>query len=114
MSKKHVEDYYLRMLSDYSEMRNVLEQLQKSISEDPSSVNMEYINTVKEKVKVLEANYKRLSYIMFLLNMPNKKDKIERYKKREHKKLDEIPIKDRRDNIEKENSNTIDTIKSAL
>ena len=68
MSKKHVEDYYLRMLLDYSEMRNVLEQLQKSISEDPSSVNMEYINTVKEKVKVLEANYKRLSfYFIFLI-----------------------------------------------
>lgn len=114
MSKKHVEDYYLKMLSDYTEMKNILEELQKSISNDPSSVNMDYINSVKEKVSVLDANYKRLSYIMFLLNQPNKEKKVNRYIKRESKKLNSIPVEHRRDNIEKENAEVIDYIKSGM
>lgn len=114
MSKKHVEDYYLKMLADYTEMKNVLEELQRSISIDPSSVNMDYINSVKEKVRLLEANYKRLSYIMFLLNQPNKEKKINRYIKREHKKLNSIPTEHRRDHIEKENAEVIDYIKNGV
>lgn len=111
MSKKHVEDYYLKMVSDYTEMKEVLEELQKSIVDDPTSVSMEYINAVKEKVKLLESNYKRLSYIMFLLNMPNRDSKKERYITREHKKLDVIPESDRRTGVEKENKEALELIK---
>lgn len=114
MSKKHVENYYLKMVSDYTEMKEVLEELQKSITDDPTSVNMEYINAIKEKVKLLESNYKRLSYIMFLLNMPNRDSKKERYITREHKKLDAIPENDRRSAVETENKEALDLIKNKL
>ena len=114
MSKKHVEDYYLKMVSDYTEMKEVLQEVQKAADLNPECYSVNYIHSIKEKVQLLESNYKRLSYIMFLLNMPNRKDKVDRYIKREHKKLDNIPEKDRRNSIEEENHEVIHSIKNML
>lgn len=112
MSKKHVEEYYIKMASDYTEMKNVLQQLQDSVTEQNAGVYAMQISTIKEQVKLLEANYKRLSYIMFLLNMPNKKKKESGYEKREHKKLDSIPEEHREYAVEKENGDILENIKS--
>ena len=112
MSKKHVDEYYLKMLSDYTELQSVLEELQKTVTEDTAQAYLEQIDMIKEKVRLLEANYKRLSYIMFLLNMPNKNKKVERYKKREHKKLDVIPTEHTQESVEKENSEILNYIKN--
>lgn len=112
MSKKHVEEYFIKMASDYSEMKNVLEELQSSLTDETASNYINQIDTIKEQVKLLEANYKRLSYIMFLLNMPNNKKKEKNYIRREHKKLDNIPIEHRQESIEEENSNILNNIKS--
>lgn len=112
MSKKHVEEYYIKMASDYTEMKNVLQQLQDSVTEQNAEVYAMQISTIKEQVKLLEANYKRLSYIMFLLNMPNKKKKESRYEKREHKRLNSIPEEHREDAVQKENSDILENIKT--
>ena len=112
MSKKDVEKYYVKMASDYTEMKNVLENLQSNLTDDSAATYINQINTIKEQVKLLEANYKRLSYIMFLLNEPNNKRKKSLYLKREHKKLDKIPEEHRQDAIEKENSDILNNIKS--
>lgn len=112
MSKRHVEEYYIKMTSDYTEMKNVLEELQKSVTEENASAYAAQISTIKEQVRLLEANYKRLSYIMFLLNMPNKKKKESGYNRREHKKLDNIPDEHRAESVHKENSDILDNIKN--
>lgn len=112
MSKKHVEEYYAKMVADYTEMKTVLEELQKNATEDTAVNNLNQINTIKEQVKLLEANYKRLAYVIFLLNEPNKKSKQKGYFRREHKKLDEIPKEHREEAIEKENSDIISNIKN--
>lgn len=112
MSKKHVEEYYAKMVADYTEMKTVLEELQKNATEDTAVNNLNQINTIKEQVKLLEANYKRLAYVIFLLNEPNKKSKQKGYFRREHKKLDEIPKEHREESIEKENSDIISNIKN--
>ena len=112
MSKKHVEEYYAQMFSDYCEMKSVLEELQSNLTEETASIYTSQIDDIKNQVRLLEANYKRLSYIMFLLNMPNKKKKEKNYIRSEHKKLDVIPDKDRRDSVEKENSKILDRLKN--
>ena len=112
MSKKHVEEYYAKMFSDYCEMKSVLEELQNNLTEETASMYTLQINDIKDKVRLLEANYKRLSYIMFLLNMPNKKKKENNYIKSEHKKLNSIPINDRQDAVEKENSEILSKLKN--
>ena len=113
MSKKHVEEYYLRMLSDYTELKNVLDELQHNpVLEDNIPVYMSQLDEIKHKVELLEANYKRLSYVMFLLNQPNKKKKKAGYLRREHKKLEDIPEEHRKEYVEKENSKIIEDIKN--
>ena len=114
MSKKHVEEYYAKMFSDYCEMKSVLEDLQSSLTEETASNYESQIIDIKNKVKLLEANYKRLSYIMFLLNMPNKKNKKNKYLKRKKKKIELIPIKDRKEFVEKENENILNDLKNLI
>lgn len=112
MSKKHVEEYYAKMFSDYCEMKSVLEELQNNLTEETASMYTSQISDIKDKVRLLEANYKRLSYVMFLLNMPNKKKKENNYIRSEHKKLNSIPINDRQDAVEKENSEILSKLKN--
>ena len=111
MAVKHVREYYERMVSDYVEMKKVLEELEK-ISEENASNALNNIESIREQVKLLEANYKRLSYIMFLLNQPNKEKKKSRYFKREQKRLEAIPEKDRKEGVVEENSKIIENLKS--
>lgn len=112
MSKKHVEEYYTKMVADYTEMKTVLDELQKNAAEDTTGAVLNQIKLIKEQVRLLEANYKRLAYIIFLLNEPNKKSKQKGYFRREHKKLDEIPVEHREESVEKENSDIIENIKN--
>lgn len=111
MAIKHVREYYERMVSDYVEMKRVLEEMEK-LSEEKASVAINNIEQIREQVKVLEANYNRLSYIMFLLNQPNKEKKKSKYFKQEKKKLDKIPINDRKEAVIDENTKVLETLKS--
>lgn len=111
MAIRHVRKYYERMVSDYVEMKTVLEEMEK-LSEDKASTALNNIEQIKHQVEILEANYKRLSYIMFLLNQPNKEKKKKRYFSQEKKKLDDIPYKDRKEAIIEENSAVIENLKS--
>lgn len=111
MAVKHVRDYYERMVSDYVEMKHVLEEMEK-LSEDKASIALSNLDQIKEQVKILEANYKRLAYVMFLLDQPNRQSKKQRYLNREKKKLDNIPKKDREEAVIEENSRILETLKS--
>lgn len=111
MAIKHVREYYERMVSDYVEMKRVLGEMEK-LSEEKASVAINNIEQIREQVKVLEANYNRLSYIMFLLNQPNKEKKKSKYFKQEKKKLDKIPINDRKEAVIDENTKVLETLKS--
>lgn len=111
MSVKHIREYYERMVSDYTEMKNVLKEMEK-LSDSNASTALANIESIREQVKILEANYNRLSYIIFLLNQPNKEAKKDRYFKREQKALNKIPITDRKEAVEAENTQVIETLKS--
>ena len=111
MAIKHVRAYYERMVSDYVEMKHVLEEMEK-LSEEKASMALSNIDQIKEQVKVLEANYKRLAYIMFLLDQPNKDSKKQRYFNREKKKLNNIPKSDRKEAVIEENTKILETLKS--
>lgn len=114
MSKKDVDIYYQRMVSDYTESKRVLAEMEKCITDDSASQFLNSIEQMKERVRTLEVNYKRLSYVMFLLNMPNKKEKKNRYKELEQKKLADIPEEHREEAVIKENKEVIDDLKSFL
>ena len=71
MAKRHVTQYYLQMESQYFEMvenlRDLNEDVQKGI------VSPEEYQMLQQEVEKLRENYERISYIMLLLNKPNRK-----------------------------------------
>lgn len=111
MAVKDVREYYERMTSDYMEMKRVLAEME-TLSEDKAGQALSNLDSIREQVRLLESNYKRLSYVMFLLNQPTKKSKQDRYRKSEKKKLDVIPEKDRQDGVIAENSEVINNLKA--
>lgn len=113
MAVKDVRAYYERTVSDYVEMKRVLEELE-NISSEKAVAAYDHIDTIREQVRTLEANYKRLSYIIYLLDMPKKKEKKERYEKSEKNKLAKISEKDRMEGVLEENSKVINNLKSYL
>ena len=113
MAVKDVREYYERMTSDYMEMKRVLEEME-NLSEENASSALKNIDNIREQVRLLESNYKRLSYIIFLLNKPTKKSKHKRYIRSESKKLNAIPDKDKMNGVINENSNVISNLKSYL
>lgn len=112
MSVKHVQDYYLKITNDYHMMNETLKEMEKAIADDNLQIAQQNLPMIKQQVAQLKENYLRISYIMFLLNMPNKKEKRARYVKREHKKIDGIPKEHQLIGILREDKQILDNLMS--
>lgn len=108
MSKKHVEEYYNTIANQYSEMLHALREMEEDCSNN--LVSPDRLDQIKEMIKPIKDNYMRISYIMFLLNQPNRKKKQKEYEKRNKKLLKEIPNKDKLSNIKEENNKIISNL----
>ena len=73
MSRKHVEDYFNQVCEDYHEMVQTLKDMEDECNN--GLVPPERVEQLKNMLEPIKTNYARISYIMFLLNMPNKKEK---------------------------------------
>lgn len=73
MAKEHVIDYYLQMEYQYIEMLDDLKELKALLAE--GKIDEETYASVETDVEKLRDNYERLSYIMWLLNKPKRKDR---------------------------------------
>ena len=107
MSVKHVKDYYLKVTNDYHEMTKTLEELEKCMTESQAIQATKNIEMIRQQVSQLKENYLRLSYIMFLLNLPNKKEKQRKYVKQERKRIETIPKEHRMMGVLKENKDIL-------
>lgn len=109
MSKRDLEDYFVRVSSDYSEMRHLIDEMQYAV--DTNKMSQQALDQIKQSAENLKSNYMTLSYIMFLLNKPVKKSKQAGYEKREQKKLNNIDKKHTREEVEKRNDEDLKNIK---
>jgi hypothetical protein len=77
MAIKDVKNYYYTMLAQYLEEKQNLADFEQALKEH--NITEEQMALATETVVDLENNYYRLAYIMYLLNLPNRKDKRKRY-----------------------------------
>lgn len=112
MSVKHVKKYFDQISNDYIEMLDVIHELEQAVSEN--IVSQEKLDETVKSVERLKDNYMRWSYMMYLLNLPNKKEKKKVYEKRMSNFLSKIPKKDRIDEVLKENKNSIKEFKDKI
>lgn len=106
MSKKHVEQYFKTIADQYSEMLDLLKELEQQY--ETNIIEPERLDKIKESIVPLKTNYQRISYIMYLLNMPNRKEKQTKYKKAlEAKQYKEASLQ----KVKDENDSVIDNLK---
>ena len=113
MSVKDVKDYYYRMQAQYLEMKSDLADFEQALEND--FITEDELNAVKENVAQLEANYERLSFIMYLLEMPNRSVKKDKYKIKNKKLVDALAANNAMvEQVETENKSALDTLRAEL
>ena len=77
MAIRDVKEYYFKMLSQYMEMKADLADFEQALKD--GFITEEQMQAAFAEVERVQQNYERLSYIMYLLNLPNRKSKQKKY-----------------------------------
>ncbi len=108
MSKRHVDEYFNTIADQYHEMLQALHEIEEECSK--GLMDPDRLEQIKTLIEPLKENYMRISYIMFLLNKPNREKKVKKYEEQNKRLLSKIPKEDRLESIKAENQKTIDNI----
>ena len=113
MAVKDVKEYFYTMLCQYIEEKQNLADFEAALKE--GYITQEQMQEVMENVTNLETNYHRLVYIMYLLDMPNRKNKKANYIKQHKIILDELKrLGADLESIKDENTDALIHFKAAL
>jgi hypothetical protein len=113
MAVKDVRNYFYTMLLQYIDEKQNLADFEEALK--AGHITEEQMQEALENVKVLETNYHRLVYIMYLLDMPNKGSKKTGYVKQYKGILDELKrLGADIESIKEENSDALIHFKAAL
>ena len=107
MAVKDVVEYYNQVANQYTLLIEDLKDFEKECQE--GIVEPEKLDQIKDNIQPLINNYNTLSYIMFLLNQPTRKEKIPKYKKQNKKFLENIEHQFTKDGIIEENESVLNT-----
>lgn len=81
MARKHVVNYYIEQQSSYMQMLEDVAELEKIYKE--GKMSYEKYSDLRERllpqIEELKAPYELLSYVIFLLNIPNRPKKDKKY-----------------------------------
>jgi hypothetical protein len=113
MAVKDVRNYFYTMLMQYIEEKQNLADFEEALKD--GKITEEQMHEALETVAGLEENYHRLVYIMYLLDMPNRKSKKAGYVKQYETILEELKrLGADIDSIKEENSDALIHFKAAL
>lgn len=113
MAIKDVKTYFYNMLAQYIEEKQNLADFEAALKE--GYITEDQMQEALENVANLEANYHRLAYIMYLLDMPNRASKKANYVKQHKTILEELQrLGADIDSIKEENSDALIHFKAAL
>ena len=85
MSRKHLVKYYDDVCKQYNDFIEEIKDFEECV--EKGVVSPETIENIKSMLEPLKNNWQTLNYVMYLLNMPNKKDKIDKYNRQNNGKL---------------------------
>lgn len=109
MSKRHFDEYFNKVASQYHELLEGLEEFEQlAMTEVISPDRME---AYKETLKPIKNNFMTLSYVKYLLNKPERDSKEKRYIGSNKKLLKGLDIKRSPSGIIAENSKVLEKLK---
>jgi uncharacterized membrane protein YebE (DUF533 family) len=79
MAIRDVKQYYYSMLGQYLEMKADLQDFEQALAD--GYITEDKLESIREEVNLIETNYERLSYIMYLLEMPKRPQKKAKFSK---------------------------------
>lgn len=88
MAKRHVVEYFDKVANQYKDMLNELKDFEDECNK--GLVEPERFDNFKKIIEPLKNNYMTWSYVMYLLNLPNREKKVKIVKRRENK--NKVPI----------------------
>lgn len=110
MAKKHFDKYYEEICAQYHEMNDDLKEMEESVAK--GVVAPEFLDKLKVMIAPIYNNWRTVTYIKFLLDMPTKNSKQKGYEKRnsqllKNSKTDQEVINECKDALNKlENLNS--------
>ena len=112
MAVKDIKEYYAQVESQYNEMIKEIKDFEKEAEQ--GLIEPERLDQIKEGIKPLMNNYQTLSWIMFLLNAPNRKSKRAKYERQTRRLQLSLDDSKSKDAIIKENKATLNNLKSII
>ena len=109
MALKHVFKYYNQICDQYMQMLAEIKDFEEEAKQ--GLIEPERLDKIKEEIRPMQDNYERWSYMMYLFNLPNRKEKEKKYKKQNKKLLASIEEKNKINSVLEENQQVIDKIK---
>ena len=110
MAKRHFDKYYQSVCKQYFEMKNDLDELSRA----DMVVDSVVVDNIKQTIQPLKTNYETLSYVMYLLNLPNKKSKEKRHKAQLKKSVIEAFTGHTADDVKAQNQAVLDRLKETI
>ena len=108
MSIKHVKKYYHQQSNQYMQMLNTVKELQKMANNGEYS--NEQLTSIQQLITKLKENMDRISYIVYLLQLPNRSKKEKKFREA-NKELEEAMSDFNDVSVEEENSNILKELK---
>ena len=108
MAVKHIKEYYEQVCEQYVQMNEELRDFQKEV--ENGLVEPERLDNLKKIIEPLKNNYMTLSWIMYLLNQPNRDSKERAYQKRNKKLIESLDKNFNKESIMKQNDEVIKSI----
>lgn len=113
MAVKDVKEYYYEIQAQYLEMKNDLVDFDQALKD--GYITEEKMQEAIDSVNALQINYDRLTYIMYLLELPKRKKKQAKYNKMNKKLLDEFQnLKADKESVKEENKSALTEFKNKL
>ncbi len=113
MSVRDVKEYYFKVQAQAAELEADLADFNEALKN--GFITEEQVQAAKEELIPYQINLDRLTYIMYLLELPAKKSKKAKYNKQNKKLLEELHKRGAdADAVEDENKNALDKFRAEL
>lgn len=113
MALSDVKEYYVKTLSQYTEVKENLADFEQALKD--GYITEDKLESEIEDVARIKENVDRLAYILYLFNLPKRKDKKKKYKQA-NESLEEYfkELKADSQSVIDENVDLITTIRESL
>lgn len=108
MSRKDFDDYFAKVSHQYLELREALKEISEEV--DKKLVEPERLEQLKATLQPVVNSYNTLNYIRYLLDMPNRKSKKEKYNK-QCKKIIQSTKEVSKEAVIENNNNVLSSLK---